>query len=79
MGNPFFNPGNRNQNYQPNSPMGNMQNMFSQFQQFRNNFRGDPRQQVQDLLNSGRMSSLTIFLSSRSSFNQCFISKEATK
>lgn len=56
MGNPFFNPGNRNQNYQPNSPMGNMQNMFNQFQQFRNNFRGDPRQQVQDLLNSGRMS-----------------------
>lgn len=57
MGNPFFNPGNRNQNYQPNnSQMGNMQNMFSQFQQFRNNFRGDPRQQVQDLLNSGKMS-----------------------
>lgn len=56
MGNPFFNQGNRNQNYQPNSPMGNIQNMFSQFQQFRNNFRGDPRQQVQDLLNSGKMS-----------------------
>ncbi len=56
MGNPFFNLGNRNQNYQPNSPMGNMQNMFSQFQQFRNNFRGDPRQQVQYLLNSGKMS-----------------------
>lgn len=56
MGNPFFNQGNRNQNHPPNSPIGNMQNMFSQFQQFRNNFRGDPRQQVQDLLNSGKMS-----------------------
>ena len=54
MGNPFFN-GGGNQNLQPNSPFGNMQNMLSQFQQFRNNFRGDPRQQVQELLSSGRM------------------------
>lgn len=50
MGNPFF-----NQNSQPNTPFGNMQNMFGQFQQFRNNFKGDPRQEVQNLLNSGRM------------------------
>ena len=32
------------------------QNMFTQFQQFQQNFQGDPRQQVQMLLNSGRMS-----------------------
>lgn len=39
-----------------------MPNMFNnpfqliqQFQQFKRNFKGDPRQQVQDLLNSGRM------------------------
>jgi len=34
----------------------NMQNLMSQFNQFRQNFKGDPRQQVQQLLNSGRMS-----------------------
>lgn len=34
----------------------NMQNFISQFNQFRQNFRGDPRRQVQQLLNSGRMS-----------------------
>lgn len=39
-----------------NTPFGNMMNMISQFQQFRQQFQGDPRQQVQDLLNSGRMS-----------------------
>ena len=32
------------------------QNLISQFQQFRNNFRGDPKQQIQQLLNSGRVS-----------------------
>ena len=37
-------------------PFGNMQNLIQQFGQFRQNFRGDPRQQVQQLLNSGRMS-----------------------
>ena len=35
---------------------GNMGNMISQFQQFKSMFKGDPRQQVQDLLNSGKMS-----------------------
>ncbi len=35
----------------------NMQNpMFQQLMQFRNNFKGDPRAQVQQLLNSGRVS-----------------------
>lgn len=36
--------------------LGNIGNMISQFQQFRNSFQGDARQQVQELLNSGRMS-----------------------
>lgn len=30
--------------------------MMQRFQQFRQMFRGDPRQQVQQLLNSGRVS-----------------------
>ena len=50
MGNPFFN---------QNSPMQNtnpMAIMIQQFQQFKANFQGDPRQRVQDLLNSGQMS-----------------------
>jgi len=33
----------------------NMGNIIQQFQQFKNNFRGDPRQQVQQMLNSGRV------------------------
>ena len=50
MGNPFFN---------QNQPMGSpnpMMNMIQQFQQFKANFQGDPRQRVQELLNSGQMS-----------------------
>ncbi len=31
-------------------------NMLQRFNQFRNSFRGDPQQQVQQLLNSGRIS-----------------------
>ena len=34
-------------------PMGNM---FQRFQQFQQMFKGDPRQQVQQLLNSGKVS-----------------------
>jgi hypothetical protein len=41
-------------NQQPQ--MGGFANMMSQFQQFKQNFMGDPKQQVQQLLNSGRMS-----------------------
>lgn len=37
--------------------MGNNQpNIFQQFQQFRQNFKGDPQQQVQQLLNTGKIS-----------------------
>ncbi len=38
----------------PNN-LGNMVNIIQQFQQFKNSFHGDPRQQVQQLLNSGRV------------------------
>ena len=44
--NPFF-----------NAMGGNKQpNMMQQFQQFRQNFQGDPKQEVQKLLQSGKMS-----------------------
>lgn len=36
--------------------MGKFQQMMQQFQQFRNNFQGDPKQEVQKLLQSGKMS-----------------------
>lgn len=49
MANPIF-------NILGSLPMGNMSNMMAQFNQFRNGFQGDPKQQVQQLLNSGRMS-----------------------
>lgn len=34
---------------------GKIGNLIQQFQQFRQNFQGDPRQQVQQLLNSGKV------------------------
>ena len=37
-------------------PMGQMQQMMNAFQQFKANFKGDPQQEVQRLLNSGQMS-----------------------
>ena len=37
----------------PSNPMGNM---LSQFNKFRSAFNGDPRQEVQKLLQSGQMS-----------------------
>lgn len=40
-------------NTMPNN--GPVANLIQQFQQFRSNFRGDPRQQVQQMLNSGRI------------------------
>lgn len=36
-------------------PNNNFANMMSQFNQFKQNFKGDPQQQVQQLLNSGQM------------------------
>ena len=36
--------------------LGNLQNLMQQFNQFKSTFQGNPQQQVQGLLNSGRMS-----------------------
>ena len=58
MANPLFN---MFGNSLPNG-FGNFMNMISQFDQFKRTFQGDPKQQVQNLLNSGQMS--------QSQFNQ---------
>lgn len=34
----------------------NMRNMINQFQQFKQTFSGDPKQQIQMMMNSGRIS-----------------------
>ena len=34
---------------------GNVPPIIRQFQQFRNSFRGDPRQRIQQMLNSGQI------------------------
>lgn len=47
MSNPLYNSMNQNQ------PTAN--NLIQRFNQFRQNFNGDPRQQVQQLLNSGKV------------------------
>lgn len=35
--------------------MNNFFNMLQSFQQFRQNFRGNPQQQIQQMLNSGKV------------------------
>ena len=35
---------------------GNITNLISQYNSFKQNFQGDPKQQVQNMLNSGQMS-----------------------
>lgn len=37
-------------------PMGNMMNLMQRFQQFQRTFQGDPKQQVQQLMSSGKFS-----------------------
>lgn len=50
MANPLF-------NMMGSAPLpGNMGQLLQNFQQFRQTFNGDPRQQVQALLNSGKVS-----------------------
>ena len=44
MNNPLFN------------MIGNQNNIMQRFQQFQQMFRGDPRQQIQQMLNSGKVS-----------------------
>ena len=48
MSNPLF----EQMNPQPNQNM----NILQRFQQFKRNFTGDPKQQVQQLMNSGKIS-----------------------
>lgn len=50
MPNPFFN--RMNGGNQNSGPM----NIMQRFKEFKANFQGDPREQVQNLLNSGQMS-----------------------
>lgn len=38
-----------------NTPFGNVQNLMNQYQQFRNTFKGDPQQKIQEMLNSGQI------------------------
>ena len=52
MANPLFN---QMGGGQMPGPMGQMQQFVSEFQQFKNSFKGDPRQEVQKLLNSGQL------------------------
>lgn len=50
--NPLFNLLGGGRSVLPN----NIINLLSQFNQFRNTFRGDPQQQIQQMLNSGQIS-----------------------
>lgn len=40
---------------QPQNPLQNVTNVMQQFQQFASTFQGNPQQQVENLLNSGKM------------------------
>ena len=55
MPNPFFNKFGNNP-APSGGPFGNMMNMMKQFKDFKANFQGDPKEQVQNMLNSGQMS-----------------------
>lgn len=50
MSNPFMSP-----NQSMPGPFGNMQQMMQQFQHFRQTFNGNPKQEVERLLQSGQM------------------------
>lgn len=52
MANPLFNLLGAQNGAPNNNPIAFLQ----QFQRFKQNFKGDPKQQVQELLNSGKMS-----------------------
>lgn len=55
MANPFFNKFGNNQ-APNNGPFGNVTNLMSRFNEFKASFQGNPQEQVQQLLNSGKMS-----------------------
>ena len=52
MMNPIFN---AFKNNTANNPMNNFSNFIDQFNKFKSNFQGDPRSQVQYLIDSGAM------------------------
>lgn len=54
MSNPLFNMLNA-QTPMSNTPMNNAMQMIAQFKQFKQNFQGNPKQKVIELLNSGQM------------------------
>lgn len=54
MANPLFNLLGGNSNMFP-PQFQNFQNMMQKLNEFQRGFQGDPKQQVQDLLNSGKM------------------------
>lgn len=51
VSNPFFNALGGG-----NTPVGRFQQMMQQFNQFRSSFQGDPKAEVEKLLQSGKMS-----------------------
>lgn len=53
--NPLYSLLNNNASYM-NPQIGNFQNMIQQFYKFKSTYSGDPRQQVQNLLNTGQLS-----------------------
>ena len=53
MANSLFNTLGGNSNLP--GPFGSMQEMLGKLNEFRQSFNGDPKQQVQQLLNSGKM------------------------
>lgn len=55
MMNPLFNLLGGNSSLPLPNGLGNLQNLMQQFNQFKSTFQGNPQQQVQGLLNSGRM------------------------
>lgn len=55
MSNPIFNALGGGNTPMP-GPLGNFQRMMEQFKQFKSGFQGDPKEEVQRLLQSGRMS-----------------------
>lgn len=55
MSNPLFNALGSGMPAMPN-PMGQFGQMMQQYQQFKANFQGDPKAEVQRLLQSGKMS-----------------------
>lgn len=45
-----------NSSPQMGGPFGNMLQMMSKFNEFKSTFKGDPQQQIQQMLNSGKIS-----------------------